>query len=165
MQGKQGKVLPNDYFLIRDKKGMYHWYKKDPLRCKDKENEVSIEEEIREVVGDGSVGNPVLVRLNCAKVNRSENFNIGLLASIRRGYEAKHFEDMNGNVIDVLEIHNSDARFPLTGAVFNENGDVLEVRKYSFEGVCSDGVEEHHLMAVNGSANFDKTLNDEAEEG
>ena len=38
------------------------------------------------------------------------------------------------------------------GAVFNEKGDVIEIRKYSFKGACSDGVDEHHLMAINGMA-------------
>ncbi len=161
----QGTVLPNDYFLTRDKNGNYHWFKKDPLRCKDKDNEIRIEDEIGEVVGRGDIGNPVLVRLNCAKINRSISFNIGLLSSIRRGREAKHFEDMDGNVIDVLEVQNSDNKYPLTGAVFNSQGDVIQVRKYSFEGVCSDGVEAHHLMAINGAANFDQPKAEKEVEG
>lgn len=149
----RGIVLPNDYFLVKDKDGYYHWFAKDPLRNKDKKAiEVNIEDAIAQAVGVGTVANPVIVHLNCAKVDRSVSFNIGLLSSVRRGDEAKHFEDMEGNIVDVLEIQNSDTAFPLSGAVFNEKGDVIEIRKYSFKGACSDGVDEHHLMAINGMA-------------
>lgn len=161
----KGIVLPNDYFLTRDNDGRYHWWSKDPLRAKNKaEIEVQIESIITEVVGFGDIANPVLVHLNCAKVDRSVAFQSGLLANIRRGSEAKHFEDLSGSVIDVLEIQNSDRDFPLTGAVFNEKGDVVSVRKYSFKGDCSDGVEEHKLIAMDGVATFE-TPQPEGKEG
>ena len=156
----QGTILPNDYFLIRDtKNGTYHWYKGDPFRCDDRrELEVSIEEVITSFIGIGTIANPVVVCLNCALIDRSVNFDVRLLAGIRNGSEEKHFEDMNGNVIDVLEVKNSDAQYPLSGAVFNKDGDVIEIRKYSFQGECSDGKEDHHLMAVNGRLDYARAI-------
>ncbi len=156
----QGTILPNDYFLIRDSKdGMFHWYKGDPFRCQDRTKlEVGIEEVITSYIGTGTIANPVVVCLNCALLDRSVKFDVRLLSGIRNGSEEKHFEDMNGNVIDVLEVKNSDAQYPLSGAVFNNDGDVIEIRKYSFEGVCSDGKEEHCLVAVNGRLDYARTI-------
>lgn len=155
----KGKILPQDYFLTRDSQGEYHWYGEDPLKSKDRAAvEVSIEDIISNTVGWGTIANPVMVRLNCAKVDRSVEFNVGLLARIRKGEEDRHFEDMAGNVIDVLEVQNSDKEFPLTGVVFNSLGDVVETRKYSYKGDCKDGDETHHLMAMNGQAVFENDI-------
>lgn len=159
----KGTVLPKDYFLTRDKNGEYHWFEEDPLKSKDrKAAEVNIASVISDTVGWGDIANPVIVHINCAKIDRSVEFNIGLLASVRKGEQDKHFEDLAGNVIDVLDVQNSDKAYPLSGAVFNAYGDVVAVRKYSFKGECSDGAEEHHLIAINGLANF-KNI-DEAEQ-
>lgn len=158
----RGKVLPNDYFLTRDKNGNFHWYMSDPLRSRDIETlEVKIEDVISDFVGFGDIANPVMVHLNCAKIDRSEKFNVGLLAGVRSGKENKHFEDYNGDFIDIAEIRNSSAEFPLTGIVYNESGDFVEARRYSFKGECSDGIEEHTLIALSGLAKMDQVPKDE----
>lgn len=167
----RGIVLPNDFFLVRDKDGLYHWYSEDPLKSKNRDAaEIAIESVISEAVGWGDVANPVVVRINCAKIDRSVAFNVGLLASVRKGVENKHFEDMSGNIIDILDVQNTDRDFPLSAAVYNCYGDAVELRKYSFNGECKDGREEHHLLAINGPAVFkpleqEDAPEQEAEEG
>lgn len=151
----KGTVLPKDYFLVRTRDGEYHWYSEDPLKSDNREEaEVSIEDVITQAVGWGDVDNPVMVHLNCAKIDRSVPFNIGLLAGVRKGSEDKHFEDMSGRVIDVLEAQNPDREFPLTGVVLGSAGEFIDARQYSFKGLCKDGDEAHRLIAVVGPARF-----------
>lgn len=151
----KGTVLPKDYFLVRGRDGEYHWYSEDPLKAADRDSvEVSIEDVITQAVGWGDVDNPVMVHLNCAKIDRSVPFHVGLLAGIRKGSEDKHFEDMSGHVIDVLEAQNPDKEFPLTGVVLGSAGEFIEARQYSFKGLCKDGEESHRLIAIVGPARF-----------
>ena len=68
----KGIVLPKDYFLTRDKNGVYHWYEEDPLKSKDRQKaEVDIASVISETVGYGNIANPVMVHLLCARIDRS----------------------------------------------------------------------------------------------
>lgn len=153
----KGKVYPKQLFLTRDKNGGYHWYDKDPMRIPNREDEelMSIEEIITNFVGTGDVTNPVGVYINCCKIVRSEAFNISQPANIRQGIENKHFEDLEGSVVDVLAVRNSDPEYPLNGVVFDRRGNVVENRTYNLAGFCKDGNEDHSLIAINGEAVFD----------
>jgi len=151
----KGIVLPKDYFLTRDKNGVYHWYEEDPLKSKDRQKaEVDIASVISETVGYGNIANPVMVHLLCARIDRSVEFNISLLTALRKGTENKHFEDMLGNIVEVLEFQNSDPEYPLNGIVLDSRGDMVEMRCYSGRGECRDGVEDHRLLAIKGPASF-----------
>ena len=150
-----GKSFTYDPFLIRDKNGFIHWYRKDPMKAENREEtEISIEEEIMSLVGTGTIANPVMVHITCARVNRSEAFNISQPAEVRRS-GSRHFEDLTGTVIDILEVRNSSPQFPLSGVVFNSRGDIIGNRRYSEQGVCEDGVEDHAIVIVNGPAVFE----------
>ena len=154
MQAK-GIVLPVDYFLVKDDHGIYHWYKKDPHKDKNRrENEISIEAAISEAVGVGNIENPVMVHLKAIRVDRSAPFTVALLEQIRKGGEERHFEDRDGHVVEIIEAQNNDPAFPLNAVVLNEYGDMIKLRQYSFKGECKDGYPEHQLLVFNGLAEF-----------
>lgn len=152
----KGKNYPNDLFLTVDRNGLHHFYRKDPMKVENREDyEVSLAHEIMDFIGSGDITNPVLLHISCAKIHRSEEFNISLPGAIRRGEEDKHFEDLTGSVIDILEVRNSSPEFPLSGVVFNRKGDIVANRRYSLRGECEDGQENHSIVAVAGPAVFD----------
>lgn len=163
----KGTNYPKDVFLVRDKNDVFHWYTKDPMKAENREeHEISVENEIMNLVGKGTVENPVVVHISCARINRSEAFNMAQPSEVRRGNGNRHFEDLTGAVIDILEVRNSNPDFPLSGVVFNKKGDIVDNRRYSIQGLCEDGDEDHTIVIVNGPALFESDVREEgAEEG
>lgn len=152
---RKGTVLQNDYWLARDGKGEFHWYSQDPLKTTNRRSiEVAIEEIISDNVGVGDIANPVMVRFNCLKVERSSEFDTSLLGAIRNGSAKKHLEDFNGNIVTIAEVQSADLQYPLNGIVYDANGYGVALRKYSPAGLCSDNEEDHRLIVVDGDPVF-----------
>ena len=150
----KGRVYPEQLYLTCDKRGIYHWYRRDPMGIPNREEEElsSIEDLISDFYGRGDVANPVTIFINGVKIVRTEKFDILQMVNIRQGTVNRHIEDMEGSVVDILEVRNADPSYPLNGVVFDRRGNILETRTYSIDGLCKDGNEEHSLMAVNGKA-------------
>ncbi len=148
----KGKVYPKDLYLVSDANHEYHFYLSDPMKTRDRAGaEVNIGELISDFIGgDGTVANPIVVALNCAAIQRCEPFAISQPGAIRTGQLKKHFEDMEGRIVDILETKNSDPDFPFNGVLLSRNGAMLGVATYSVLGECKDGIEDHALVCMDG---------------
>ena len=160
----KGQNYPTNLYLTRGRDGKFHWYDRDPKTLENRTNSeiASLEANIMGLVGNGDDMNPVIVQLVCAHIIRSEAFNISQPAEVRRGGNVKHFEDLDGAVVDVLEFRNSNPAFPFSGVVFDDRGDVVGNRKYAPDGKCEDGVDGHTIVLIAGPAVFESDVpNDE----
>ncbi len=147
----KGNLYPHTIYMVNDDNHVSHFYESDPMRTEDRESaEINIGEVISDFVGEGSVMNPVLVALNCAKLERSEPFAVSQPGAVRCGTLKKHFEDMAGHIVDVLDTRNDDANFPFNGVLLTREGKMVGTATYSLKGECSDGVESHNLVLVEG---------------
>jgi len=143
----EAKLLPRDLFLVKGSDGNVHWFLNDPMNNSSLDNETNIAEEIFAFVGTGDIANPVMVRIQCAHINRCQPFNPEWPGRIRRGEVKKHLQDITGAQVDIISSTNR-SDFPFNGAVLNEDGSVSCVRTYNEEGECSDGISEHSIFVM-----------------
>lgn len=146
-----GTAYPGNLYLVESADGGYEWYDCDPRGAegRDRHRIESIESFITGWFGDSDLGNPIMVRLECEALDRCTPFDAAMPHRVRCGELAKHFEDLEGSVIEVTEQTGDDPDWPFVGAVLKD-GTVLETRTYSLRGACSDGDEGHRLVAVDG---------------
>lgn len=154
----QATTYPQNLFLAQDEDGRFHWYRKDPMKSDDlSKEEVSLEEALMAHYGYGTNINPIIVQIRGAKIDRATPFSLTFLEDFRLGRTEDHIEDIEGHVIEILSTRNSDGQYPLNGVVLSRNGEMIKQRTYSSTGECSDGVENHRLITVNGPAVFNNS--------
>ena len=142
----KGQIYPKNLYLIMGNDGYAHWYKEDPKNLKNRdEAEIDLAEVLFGFYGSGSAMNPLMVSLNCALLDRCEQFNTARLTEIRNRTVRKHIEDGCGNRVDIEPINSGDIDYPLSGSVYDENHQLLARRLYTPTGECSDNNREHDL--------------------
>lgn len=148
----KGKTYPKDLYVVRDSKKNIHWFDADPMKTPDRDaHEVEPVELLEEFYGGaGTVGNPIVVRIAGALLNRCEPFAISQPAAIRTGKLSRHLEDLDGRIVEIINAYNPNAEFPLNGVVMDREGRPVDYATYSVSGACSDGVESHSLVCVDG---------------
>ncbi len=151
-----GRLHPDTFFLSQDENGMYHCFRRDPMKVEDPEDEeiTSIADLISDFAGPCDIANPVVFRFAAEKINRCTRFTITLPDEIRVGKVNQHIQDMTGRIVEILNSRNPDPEFPLNGVVFDRSGAMLTTRTYAADGSCSDRIGEHHLIGVVGPAVF-----------
>lgn len=165
MASLKGKTYPVNLYIVRDSDGVIHWYDFDPhkLKKEDRANhEVqSVGDSIIEFCsGAADTINPVVVNIACAHIVRGETFNPSQPAVVRRqgGNNPKHFEDLSGAVVDVLEYQNQSPSFPFSGVVLDRYGNVIATRRFASDGKCEDGEADHTLVLMAGLPIFEKEI-------
>ena len=149
-------TLPQDFYLVRDEDGIFHWYTKDPMTNNRSNAELTtsdIEMLISESIGWGRVENPVVLQISGRKIERSLPLDIGLLS---RTYKEKHLQlkDLTGNIVKPLPESSANPYFPLAGEVYDENGNEIGQRLYTYKGECSDGENDHRVVVVLNAVDF-----------
>lgn len=135
-------------YLVRDEKGNAHWYTHDPLLPANRSSEVKIEHVISDLVGSGSLLNPVCVYLSCSLLFRGEPFTVANYGAIKNSAYPRTVMDLEGHRVNILEELNDDGAYPFNGVVLNEKGTMIANRTYSLRGECSDGQESHQLVIM-----------------
>lgn len=152
----EGKIFPGELFLVRGRDGKGHCYSQDPMKVKDRESvEVDLAEALFNFYGESDPVNPMVLHVSGVVFNRGEAFNISMPAKVRSGSYDGHFEDMEGNIVEVLPMRGSDPLFPVNGIVLNKEGVLVAQRHFNGTGQCEDGDEYHRLIVVNGALKED----------
>lgn len=147
------KTYPHDLFLTKDAEGRVHWFLGDPKKNSSIENETDIAESIFAFVGQGDILNPVMVRFQCAHIERCWPFEPKWPEMIRR-FGKRHIEDRAGAFVEIIDATNK-TDFPFNGAVLADDGTVACVRTYNEHGDCSDGIAEHGILVMANADNED----------
>ena len=163
----KGKTYPGALFLVRGKDGKGHFFTGDPAKPENRgSSEVDVAEELFRFYGDADIAAPLKLRVAGLISERGDRFDIAAPGRIRSGETAKHFEDIEGNIVEVLEMSSPDSRFPVNGVVVDRKGKLIAQRLYDGEGVCNDGDECHRLIVVDGRvANLGVNASDKEGEG
>lgn len=147
----KGKLYPDNIYMAVDSDHVCHFYRKDPMHTSNREaDEVNIGDLLIDFCGEPSIINPVVFALNVAVLDRGEPFAISQPGAVRSGQLKKHFEDLEGHVVDILETKNGDRDFPFNGVLLTRQGTMVGNATYSVTGECKDGIENHRLVCVNG---------------
>lgn len=149
----KGQTFPDDLFLVRDENDKINWYRLDPMKHPGPNNQpIPLEDLLFDFFGEGNTLNPVLIRIQGVKYIRGEDFSISLPGAIRKGIEDKHFEDLEGSYVDIIEARNqNNLDFPINGVILSAKGEVLGIRNYNFKGQCADGIKTHRIVVVKGA--------------
>lgn len=152
------KEFPRDLYMVIYPDGSAHWFREDPLQMSKEQkddNEIDIATALSSFFGEGSVENPLRVRLLCALSERCEPVNVESLMYVLQhgggtpseGEPIRKIIDKEGNDVEIYSTRmDSDPDFPLAGNVVNKMGTVIADRRYTRDGLCSDGDWEHDLV-------------------
>lgn len=147
----KGKTYPQDFYLVRDKDGNSHFYSADPMNNQNRmQNEVNLADVLFGFFGPADVVNPLIIRVAGIIHERGQRFDISAPGKIRCGEMAKHLEDMDGNIVEILQMRSPNVSFPLNGIVMGRDGKMFDQRLYDGTGACSDGNEYHRLVIMDG---------------
>lgn len=161
----EGKIYPGEIFLVRGSDGKGHCYLQDPMKIKDRDSvEVDFADTMFGFFGDSNAVNPMVLHISGAVFSRGEAFDISMPAKVRSGSYDGHFEDMEGNIVEVLPMRSSDPLFPVNGIVLTREGGFVAQRHYNGQGQCSDKDGNHVILVVNGALENGAGKEDAAEE-
>lgn len=147
----EGKIYPGEIFLVRGRDGKGHCYLQDPMKIRNRgELEVDFTETMFGFFGESNAVNPMVLHVSGVVFSRGEAFDISMPAKVRTGSYDGHFEDSEGNVVEVLPVRSPDPLFPVNGIVLTRDGRLVEQRLYDGTGRCADGNADHALYVVNG---------------
>lgn len=147
--------------------GGYQFFKEDPLDAPDREAvRIDIGAVLNNFLGGGhcSVGNPIVLKIRAGRLDRCRPFTATAPQNIRRGTLVGHFEDYDGNIVEILPGTTGISEFPFVGAVIKKDGTPLAFRNYSAHGQCMDESPDHEIFLIDGALSVGAPK-DEAEEG
>lgn len=166
----KGTTISGQFYLVQNPDLSYSWFDRDPMKCPASERvPINIGDTLKDFFsGDSPVDitNPIIVRVKGAQLNRCEKFSISAPAAIRARKVDKHIEDLEGSLIEVLEVRGLDPAFPINAVIYNSDGAIVGYRTYSLKGFCSDEIEDHRIVVVDGPMpveRYDYTTEDETE--
>lgn len=149
------RTYQDDIWVVFDKELKAHFYKQDPLKG-GADDEIDFGETILEI-NDGIPSdalNPFMLRFMTYRNRRGEHFDVTIPEKIRKKEIIAHLRDLEGNIVEIANTLNKEAEFYLNAMVFNSDGSIIETRKYSPDGLCSDKKESHRLVVMAGVANL-----------
>lgn len=147
----QGEFYPNCLFLARDGEGRFRWYDSDPFKNADgRQNDIDIAAKLEEFFGRCDMLNPIMIKIKGVAMQRCEAFAANIPVRIRLGMVDKHLRDHEGHIVEILQSSSDDERYIFNGVVMDIRGRVLEMRRYSLSGECSDGQRLHSLVVMDG---------------
>lgn len=147
----KAKTYPDGIYLAKGKDGKGHFYATDPLQIRDTEGqELDLAELLFDFFGPADVVNPIVFKVAGAVNERGRKFEISAPAKIRTGEMAAHFEDLEGNVVEVSAMRGPDESHPVNGIVLTRDGKLVAQRFFDVEGTCQDGKPLHRLVIVDG---------------
>lgn len=150
------KGYPKDIYLVADEKNEGLFFMEDPIK---KENRQKHGFDFARLVfdfmdGPSDIVNPYKIRFMVYKVNRGDAFDGAIPEKIRRGEIDAHIEDHNGDIIEITGRLNNDKEFPMNAVVYDGDGSIIETRKYSADGYCSDEDPSHRLVVMQGALDW-----------
>lgn len=160
-------MYPEQIFLAEEDGG-YQFYKEDPMTCEDREAaKIDLGALLVGWVGHCDVGNPIVLKVRAGRMDRCKAFEATAPEKIRRGTLIAHFEDFDGNYVEIMPYGSGDFDFPFLGAVVSKDGTPVGFRQYSVRGHCDDGDDNHRIVmfdtVVHVAVPKEKKAVDEAE--
>ena len=155
----KGTIYPKDFYVIADDKDSIRFYDQDPLGLENAEDkDIDFGQKLFQEYGVGDVRNPLVIRVLGTIIHRSEKFDAVKYSKNLKLRAPIHVEDAEGNIVHVSFGKNND--FPVIGDLISLDGELLDRREYTNDGICIDGLRSHRLVFVNDvqlSHNVEKT--------
>lgn len=144
-------MYPEQFFLTEEN-GEFRFYKEDPMTVADRVSvRVDIGQVLADYVGPCDVGNPLVLKVRVGRIDRCRGFQATDPEKIRRGILQGHFEDFDGNYVEILPGKTGAFEFPFLGAVVRKDTkEAVGFRQYSVRGECMDGDTNHRIVIVDG---------------
>ena len=159
-------MYPDQIFLA-EVDGQFQFFKEDPLKTLNREEaRIDLGAALTNFLGGGhcTVGNPIIIKIRAARIDRCRPFEISAPQNIRRGALAAHFEDLDGNYVEILPAGTGIFDFPFLGAVVRKDGTPVGFRSYSVRGESMDEDPNHRIFLLDGVIAVE-TPKQEKEEG
>lgn len=142
------QLIETPFYLAQDTEGALQWYAEDPLRSKNRESaKIDISKVLVDQFGRPDIGNPIVIKIRGALMERCRQFDVGIPERIRGGLVA-HLEDFEGTCVEIVERPSTNKDFPFVGLMLDSEGRAAGYRLYSRTGICQDGNEDHRLIVI-----------------